>query len=506
MTSLKTRLAAATASIALAIAPVASTAQQASYPDMPNIPGMSGLPTQDGTWVYPIRPGMHEAMLEGEEIGTDNGIDGDFLARASLQAAYTAAGEPPTCDGSSRADMRGRSRIIAMQVWTNDAPYMSGTQESRIIINQELERAVVYIHGDTREWVPGPNFCDDGQYVLAGSGRGSLRMEYDTTSHIAPLNFMAFPHPSTVDMEAYENACRMFEDHMLTTYQDLNRRWNTIPVTHDMPIDWSVITPFPDGYNDGTTASFGDGLFNTRDVADAASQAKDSIELGLAIGEFFGNAPTLARGAGGVATWALGQVVDSVAADVFVDPADAMMMIAQAGDAAYRASGEPSAQAVHEHAQQRRPHPSGNELSGINVDYIIHTVLDACRNLEDLEMTGGDAYGYLSWPGGAVVLTGRAMAPGAPAATASGPVQSGSIADALALAQSMGAGNIPSTEELEAQMPDGYSLDHQPAPMSGQAGGGGLLAPGAPEWFVSYNIELGTEGERIATLWFDPRR
>jgi len=189
-----------------------------------------------------------------------------------------------------------------------------------------------------------------------------------------------------------------------------------------------------------------------------------------------------------------------------VDPAEAMMMIAQAGDAAYRASGEPSAQAVHEHAQQRRQSPSGHELAGLNADYIIHTVLDACQSLDDIEMTGGDAFGYFTWPGGIAILTGRGMAPGAPAATASGPVQSGSISDALALAQSMGATNVPSTEELESQMPEGYSLDHQPAPMSGQAGGGGLIAPGAPEWFVSYNIELGTEGERIAELWFDPRR
>tara|TARA_R110002096_G_scaffold43420_17_gene117110 strand:+ start:1029 stop:2549 length:1521 start_codon:yes stop_codon:yes gene_type:complete len=499
-------LAASTAAIALAAAPITANAQQTSYSGMPGMPGMSALPTQDGTWVYPIRPGMHEAMLANETIGTANGIDGDFLARSSLQAVFTQAGDAPTCDGSSRTDMRGRSRIIAMQVWTNDAPYMSGTQESRIIINQELERAVVYLHGDTVEWVPGPNFCDDGQYVRAGGGRGSLRMEYETTAHIAPLNFMAFPHPSTVDMEAYENACRMFEDNMLTAYQDLHQRWSTIPITHDMPIDWSVITPFSDGYNDGDTASFGDGLFNTRDVIDAASQARDAIGMGQAIGEFFAHAPTLAGGAGGVATWALGQVVDSVATNVFVDPAEAMMMIAQAGDAAYRSSGEPSARAVHEHAQQRRPHPSGHELSGLNVDYVVHTVLDACQNLDEIEMTGGDAYGYFSWPGGTAVLTGRALAPGAPAATAAGPVQSGSIANALALAQLMGATNIPSLEELGAQMPEGYSLEHQPAPMTGQAGGGGLIAAGAPEWFVSYNVELSTEGERIAELWFDPRR
>lgn len=132
----------------------------------------------------------------------------------------------------------------------------------------------------------------------------------------------------------------------------------------------------------------------------------------------------LARGAGGVATWALERVVDTIATDVFVDPAEAMMMIARAGDAAYRSSAEPSAQAVHEHAQQRRSGPTGNEFSGLNVDYIMHTVLDACRNLDAVETTGG----------------------------------------------------------------------------------GALIAAGAPEWFVSYNIELGTEGERIAELWFDPRR
>ena len=74
------------------------------------------------------------------------------------------------------------------------------------------------------------------------------------------------------------------------------------------------------------------------------------------------------------------------------------------------------------------------------------------------------------------------------------------------MAQAYGGANAPSPEEIEAALPEGFSLDSMPIPMAGQAGGGGQIAPGAPEWFVSYNVQIIDEGERVATLWFDPRR
>lgn len=468
------------------------------------MPG-SPLQVQDGTWLYPVASGIHEGLLGDREIGSADGIDGDFLARSSLQAVYTAAGEPPQCDGSSRSDMRGRSRIVAMEVWTGSGPFLAEGQMSRIVINQELERAVIYLHGDVREWVPGPNFCDDQQYVLAGSGRGVLRLDYETQSHVAPLNFMAFPHPSTVDLQSLEDSCRALQDTMHAAYQDLNRRWGFLGHQYDGPIDWSVITPVPEGHDNGEQASFADGLFNTRDVVDAASGAADAVSMGRELGQVFAQAPSLARGAGGAVGWAVVQVANQYLENALPDPAQLMMDVALAGDAAYRSSGDPSARQVADHALQRVGHSDG-DFRGLNVDYLVHTVLSACDEIRDMDLQSGTAYGHFSWPGGMVALNGRGFAPGAPAAIASGPVQSTSIRDALAMAQAYGGANAPSAEEIEANLPEGFSLDALPIPMAGQAGGGGQLAPNATEWFVSYNVEIVDDGERIATLWFDPRR
>ena len=74
------------------------------------------------------------------------------------------------------------------------------------------------------------------------------------------------------------------------------------------------------------------------------------------------------------------------------------------------------------------------------------------------------------------------------------------------MAQAYGGTNAPDMAEIEASLPEGFSLDALPVPLAGQAGGGGQLAPNAPEWFVSYNVQIIDEGERIAALWFDPRR
>lgn len=468
---------------------------------MPGAP----LQTQDGTWLYPVAAGIHEGLLGDREIGSGNGIDGDFLARASLQAVYTAEGEPPRCDGGSHSDMRGRSRIVAMEVWTGSGPYLGENQMSRLVVNQELERAVIYLHGDVREWVPGPNFCDDRQYVLAGSGRGLLRLDYETQGHVAPLNFTAYPHPSTVDLDSLEESCRQLQDTMHTAYQDINRRWGFLGHSLEGPIDWSVITPVPEGYTNGEQGSFADGLFNTRDVVEAAAGASDAVSMGQAVGQIFARAPSLARGAGGAAGWAVVQVANQYLENALPDPAQLMMDVARAGDAAYRSSGEPSARQVADHALQRVGHSDGN-FSGLNVDYLVHTVMSACDDIRDMELQSGTAYGHLSWPGGMVALNGRGFAPGAPAAIASGPVQSTSIRDAMAMAQAYGAAGAPDMAEIEAALPEGFSLDSLPIPMAGQAGGGGLIAPNAPEWFVSYNVQIIDDGERIAALWFDPRR
>jgi len=510
MSCLKIRLAASAGIIALSL-PYASAQPTPDVQAMmeamqqQGMPGMTALPEQEGTWVYPVSAGLHEAMLEDRQLGSDNGIDNDFLARASVRAAYVQAGEPPTCDSGSHHDMRGRTRIVAMTVETGTGPFMGVEQRSRIVINQSLERAVIYLHGEARSWVPGPNYCDDRQMVEDAGGRGMLRMDYSTTAHVAPLNFMAFPRASEIDDSEMEDVCGALRDLAFDAYQDMNQRWNTINHSFNGPIDWSTFTPVPEGFANGDHASFAPGLVNAADVVTAAGQASDAVSMGRQLGQIFARAPSLARGAGGAAGWAAVQAGNYLLGTAIGDPVDTMMQIAAAGDAAYRNSGEAPARAVANHAEVEIHHADGL-LRGLDADYLMHTVIQACEGLDPADMPEGSAAGHFSWQGGTVVLTGQGLAPGEPAAVASGPVQPGSIAEAMAMAQAMGATNMPDRAELEASLPPGMSLDAMPAPMSGRAGGGAMLTSRAPEWTVSYTVELVDDGERIAALWFDPRR
>lgn len=479
------------------------------FPALSQIPdfaaGMPGaLPVQEGTWVYPVRAGLQEAMLEGEEISTSNGIDGDFLARASVRAAWVAAGEPPTCPQGGYADMRGRTRIVAMTAQTGSGPFMGVNQRSRLVVNQELEQAVLYVHGEARSWVPGPNYCDDRQMMEDGGGRGFLRLEYRTTAHVAPLNFLAFPRAVDVESPDLEEVCRAMGDLALDAYQDMNRRWNTINHSFSGPIDWSVITPVPEGFGNGERGSFGEGTLTAADVVHAAGQAADAVSMGRELGQIFAQAPTLARGAGGAAQWAAVQSANYLLGTQIGDPVDTMLEMAKAGDAAFRHSPDPAARAVSRHASLEVQHGPG-VLHGLDADYLMHTLLEACANLDPQDMPEGDASGHFSWPGGTVVLSGRGLTPGEPAAVAAGPVGTGSIAQALEMARQMGVA-MPDTAGLGASLPAGISLDAMPAPMSGRAGGGGTIVAGAPEWTVSFSVELVDDGERIAALWFDPMR
>lgn len=477
-------------------------------PAIPGVPGMAPLPTQEGTWIYPVGAGMHASMLEGEGVGDADGIDGDFLARASVRATYTQAGELPECPETSRNDARGRIRIVAMTVETGSGPFMGPDQLSRIVVNQSLSRAVIYLRGEAREWEPGPSFCDDGRFVEVSRGRGLLRMEYETASHVAPLNFTAFPRAGEVDISDLEDSCDAVRDLAFEAYQDMNRRWNLITHSYNGPIDTSVLIPVEEGYSDGEHASFGDGLFNTGDVVDAASSAADAVSLGASLANAFSGAPSVAAsGAAGVSQWVVMQAVEPVlnAAGIqTMSPTEAMMAMAMIGYNAFAASGEPRAGEIAGHAMKRLPDPDG-AFEGVDADYIVHTLLEACEGLSPEETLTGFAAGHFSWPGGTIPLSGRGLAPGEPAATANGPVQSGSLADALTLARSMGA-EVPDTAELQAAMPPGMSLDSLPAPMAGRAGGGGMLASNTPEWTVRYNVDLVDDGERIAAQWFDPRR
>jgi hypothetical protein len=287
----------------------------------------------------------------------------------------------------------------------------------------------------------------------------------------------------------------------------MNRRWDTISTSYDGPVDWSVITPAPEGYGDGEHASFADGLFNSGDVVQAAASASDLSGLILNLGNAFSAAPSvMVAGANGAAQWAMMHVVEAALdyADIpMVDPIDAMMAMAQMGHSAFQNSGDPVHRQVADHALQRLPDANG-PFEGIDADYLINNMLQACEQPAE-EAPAGIASGHFSWPGGTVPLSGIGLMPGQPAATAAAPVGVTSLSDALSMAQALGA-EVPSQKELQAQLPPGLSLDTLPAPMSGQAGGGVLIQPNAPEWTLSYTVELVNAGEQIAADWFDPRR
>lgn len=478
---------------------------------VPGLPGgvpvtdMSPLDIQKGTWVYPVRANtIVESLLADKEFGPANGVDAEFVANASVHLTKTVRG-PDLCKPGETGV--SEVRIVAMRLFSNDDAYLTGTQESRLVVNQELERAVLYARGDVREWIPGPAFCDDRQMVIGSSGRGMMRMEYETKAHFAPLNFTAYPKPWKSDLASVQNNCNLFKDRVAATYAQMNKRWSMIPIsTPPGPIDWSVSgPPVVEGMNNGQEASFADGTFNIRDAVDAAANASSVADLSKAIAPLFRNAPKLAAGLGGVASWALEQVVGDIAGLSLDDTMNQMIDMMAVANQAFQ-GGDPMAKAVAEHARQP-VHDGQMQFQGINIDYMISSLLSACDTLTDLEQPDGYAAGYMTWPGGSVVLTGRGAVPGLPAAIANAPVGQTSIADALAIAQAMsGDTKVPNMEQLQAQMPDGISLDELPISMTGQAVAGGSIAPGSHEWTLNFNVELVDDGEKIADLWFDPRR
>lgn len=470
-----------------------------------DIPGVSPLETQKGTWVYPVKANtLVESLLAETTFGSADGVDAQFMANASVHLTKIVRGADickPSEIGVSEM------RVIAMKLYSNDAAYVTGTQESRLVVNQDLQRAVLYARGDVREWIPGPKFCDDRQMVIGSSGRGMMRMEYETKAHFAPLNFTAYPKPWKSDLTAVQNSCDLFKDQAAIAYAQINKRWSTIPIAPSPdPIDWSVFgPPVKEGMNNGEEASFANGSFNIRSAVDAAARANSVADLSSAIAPIFRQAPKLAAGLGGVASWALGEVVGGIAGQSLDDTANQMIDMMIVANQAFQ-SGDPKAREVAEYARQP-VHDGQTQLQGINIDYMISSFMSACDTLTNLEQPDGYAAGYITWPGGSVVLTGRGAVPGLPAAMANAPVGGASIANALSMAQAMsGDAKTPTLEDLQAQMPEGVSLDAVPISMTGQAIAGRSIAPGAHEWTLNFNVELIDRGEKIAELWFDPRR
>jgi len=473
---------------------------------MPPIAGMGGLPVQKGTWVYPVRAStLQLGAIEDRSFGTSKGVDADFMARASVFLTRVVPG-PDLCNPNEPG--MSEFRQVAMQVWTGNGPFMAGEQLSRLVVNQETGQAALYLHGDVREWAPGETFCTDGGMAEISSGKGMLRMEYTTAGHIAPLHFTAYPRASDIDPSDFENACEQFENTAGEMYREMNRSWGMIVHGDNNPVDWSAFgpPPVPEGFDNGSEASFGDGTFNMRQAVDAVGNMNSGTGLiNAVLTPIFQHAPRIAAGVGGVVSWAVAEAVNRAAGQSFDSSIATMIeMVKFAGQAFH--GGDPQTRKVAEHAQQRVSDGS-NIFEGLNVDYMISVVLDACANIEEVEIPSGYAAGYMSWPGGSVNLIGRGPVPQAPAAHANAPVSSMPIADALAMARAMSGGkDVPDAEQLQAMMPEGISLDALPISMTGQASAGDIVARGLREWSLNYNVELVDEGEKIAVLWFDPRR
>jgi len=489
------RIRSALAAAAVAAAPAASLAQA-----MPS----GALQAQEGTWAYVVEPSsLVESHLDQQDFGSADGIDAAFMAGASVHASRTVTG-PDLCDPSERGV--SDFRVLGMQVFSRDVPFLSGEQESRLIVSQTEQRAVIYLHGDVREWAPGPNYCEDGQMREVAGGRGMLRLEYETTNHFAPLNFMAYPRSWEIDQEGFEAVCDRFKDMMFKAYREAYPRWQTIPVhSPPGPIDTSVLIPIPEGAHDGEKASFEEGTYNLRTAADAVAQTESIRGMTEAVAPVFEKAPRIAQSVRGFAAWAVSEAVGHYAG-VSVDNhvSNALQTMKAINE---KWSAEPGLNPNV--AYGSGPVSLGPETyRGVNADYYTDLVFDMCET--EIEVAEeGYAAGHMSWSGGTIQLVGRGVTRGAPAAQATGPVAPAgqmSVAEAMAMAQAMGAPTMPDMAEIEAQLPEGYSLDEQPIHMTGRAGAGPTIGPNLQEWTISYFVEIDGDGEKIAEVWFDPRR
>ena len=158
--------------------------QQGQVPE-----GELPLASLEGTWTYPVKPGLHTEMLKNQSFSDAKGIDAEFLAKASVFVTRIESG-PDLCNPGQQgvSDVR----VIALQVGDPSAVDAGGLW-NRLIVNQEKSLAVLDLQGEVREWKPSRDFCGgEKQMTEASRGGGRLVLEYQTR-HTAPLNFVAFP-------------------------------------------------------------------------------------------------------------------------------------------------------------------------------------------------------------------------------------------------------------------------------------------------------------------------
>ena len=193
-----TRLGTFTLSLAAAMIPVSqAVAQQQVDPQeilrqiqQGQVPqGVQPLVSREGTWAYPVNPGLHTEMLKDQSFSDAKGIDAEFLAKASVFVTRIEHG-PDLCNPGQQgvSDVR----VIALQVG-DPPPAKAGGLANRLIVNQNRSLAVLDLYGEVREWKPSRDFCGgEKQMTEASRGGGRLVLEYQTR-HMAPLNFLADP-------------------------------------------------------------------------------------------------------------------------------------------------------------------------------------------------------------------------------------------------------------------------------------------------------------------------
>jgi len=424
------------------LTPVSAAAQQVAMP--------VGIQEQDGTWAHVVMPStIVESHLEGDLGVTESGIDAQFMAEASVHASYTRRG-PDRCSGE--ADGVADMRLIGMKLFSRDVPFMSGEQESRLIVNQETRQAALYLHGDVREYGPAPTYCDDGKLQLVGSGRGMLRMVYDTQNHVMPLNFQAYPRAWEIDQEGFAEACDRMRDLMLRAYREINPRWGLINVDQPPgPIDFSIlipnIPPVQEGLNNGTEASFNDGTFNTQTALAGADALANAITLTQALAAGAGKGPAMV--ASNATQWTLGYALGIHAPTTSAATA-ATQLYATMVDFHQNMAWDPATRHNAEYAV--KPVTMGETVyAGIDADYLARMMLETCDSEQPFEVPSGYAAGHFSKPTGTLQLIGRGPVAGVPAAFANGAMPAGgsnAIADALAMAATMGV-EVPDMAAIE---------------------------------------------------------
>ncbi len=101
----------------------------------------------------------------------------ELMEKAAAIAVHMEPG-PDYCDPTKRGYKKIRWYIL------------EAGEKSSLVVNQARQKAELHIRGGFVEIQPGAGFCDDGSLQQSNSSGGELYMEFATSSHSTPRNFL----------------------------------------------------------------------------------------------------------------------------------------------------------------------------------------------------------------------------------------------------------------------------------------------------------------------------